>query len=98
MIYRRRPAPQAFDDRPACYAGGRRLQIFRVLKPGGRLWAEEIYEPFIVQPVLRRLFAHPQDRFDRAGFDAGLRAAGFSLVASAAPTRFYGFHIAQRPR
>ena len=73
-------------------------EIFRVLRPGGQLWAEEIYEPFITQPVLRRLFAHPQeDRFDRQGFDAGLRGAGFSLVASTAPTRYYGFHIADRP-
>ena len=70
-----------------------------MLKPGGRLWAEEIYKPFIVQPLLRRLFALPQeDRFDRAGFDAGLREAGFSVVASTAPTRFYSFHVAERPR
>ena len=74
-------------------------EVLRVIKPGGRLWAEEIYEPFIVQPLLRRLFAHPQeDRFDRAGFDAGLREAGFSVVASTAPTRFWGFHVAQRAR
>ena len=46
-------------------------------------WAEEIYKPFIVQPLLRRLFAHPQeDRFDRPGFDAGLRSVGFTLVVS----------------
>ena len=48
--------------------------------------------------MLRRLFAHPQeDRFDRAGFDAGLGEAGFSVLASIAPTWFWGFHIAQRP-
>jgi ubiquinone/menaquinone biosynthesis C-methylase UbiE len=55
----------------------------RVLKPGGRFYAEEVLRPFIVHPLMRRLFAHPEsDRFDRAELVAALRRAGLEPVGS----------------
>ncbi len=58
-------------------------EIHRVLKPGGRLYAEEVLERFIVHPIVRRLLEHPMtDRFDAAGFARVLEAAGFEEVAS----------------
>lgn len=55
-------------------------EIARVLKPGGRFYAEEVLAAFINHPVARALFEHPQqDRFDAAAFAAGIREAG--LVA-----------------
>lgn len=50
-------------------------------------------------PLVRGILDHPQqDRFDHLTFNRGLEAAGFTLVGSSAPTRYYGFHVARRPR
>jgi ubiquinone/menaquinone biosynthesis C-methylase UbiE len=55
----------------------------RVLKPGGRLYAEEVLAPFIDHPVMKRLLDHPRaDRFDAAAFEAGLGEAGFRILQS----------------
>ena len=55
-------------------------EVQRVLKPGGRLYAEEVLRPFIQHPVIRRLLEHPQrDRFDRQGFQRGLSEAGLEV-------------------
>ena len=52
-------------------------EVHRVLKPGGRFYAEEMLRRFIVHPVTRRLLEHPlHDRFDAAEFASGLRASG----------------------
>ena len=52
-------------------------EVHRVLKPGGRFYAEEMLRRFIVHPVTRRLLEHPlHDRFDAAEFANGLRASG----------------------
>jgi len=49
----------------------------RVLKPGGRFYAEEVLACFIDHPVVRRLLDHPgADRFDTQSFRAGLSEAG----------------------
>lgn len=58
-------------------------EVHRVLKPGGRFYAEEMLRAFIVHPVIRRLLEHPQnDRFDSTDFARGLESAGFDLIAS----------------
>jgi ubiquinone/menaquinone biosynthesis C-methylase UbiE len=56
-------------------------EIHRVLKPGGRLYAEEVLARFILNPVVRRLLRHPlEDRFDAARFRGALEAEGFRMV------------------
>jgi ubiquinone/menaquinone biosynthesis C-methylase UbiE len=58
-------------------------EVERVLKPGGRFYAEEVLGPFLAHPIVRRLFEHPQaDRFDSAAFEAGLREAGLKVHAA----------------
>lgn len=55
-------------------------EVKRVLKPGGRFFAEESYAPFITHPVWRRLLHHPQeDRFDHEGLLAELQAQHFRV-------------------
>ncbi len=57
--------------------------IHRVLKPGGRLYAEEVLRRVVVHPIIRRVLEHPQnDRFDCAGFVQELKASGFDDIAT----------------
>jgi len=52
-------------------------EVQRVLKPGGRFYAEEVLARFIVHPIVRRLLVHPlTDRFETSDFVAGLRSTG----------------------
>lgn len=56
-------------------------EVHRVLKPGGRFYAEEIFARFILHPLWRRLFEHPlEDRFDHDQFVAALEEAGFEVL------------------
>ncbi len=58
-------------------------EVHRVLKPAGRLYAEEVLKPAIVHPIIRRLLSHPQsDRFDAAGFARELGASGFDPIVT----------------
>ncbi len=72
-------------------------EAFRVLKPGGRFFAEEILRGFILHPVMRRLFKHPShDRFDHQEFLRGLSAVGFNVVASKHYHNVLGFYVARK--
>jgi ubiquinone/menaquinone biosynthesis C-methylase UbiE len=52
-------------------------EVARVLRPGGRFYAEEVLACFINHPIMVRLLGHPRaDRFDAASFQAGLSEAG----------------------
>ena len=52
-------------------------EVTRVLKPGGRFYAEEVLARFINHPIMKRLLYHPRaDRFDALSFQAGLTEAG----------------------
>jgi len=58
-------------------------EVHRVLKPGGRFYAEEVLRSFIVHPITRRVLEHPlHDRFDKRGFGRELEAGGLDLIAS----------------
>jgi ubiquinone/menaquinone biosynthesis C-methylase UbiE len=55
-------------------------EVRRVLKPGGRFYAEEVLARFINHPIMKRLLDHPRtDRFDAVAFEAGLTESGFHL-------------------
>lgn len=72
-------------------------EVHRVLKPGGRLFAEEVHERFIAHPLWRRLLEHPQaNRFDRARFTRELAAVGFDVVATAELWGWFGWFVADK--
>ena len=57
-------------------------EVHRVLKPGGRLYAEEMLRGFIVHPITCLLLDHPQnDRFDAKAFRRELGVTGFERIA-----------------
>ncbi len=73
-------------------------EVWRVLKPGGRFYAEEVLSDLLGHPIAKRLFRHPEhDRFDRKGFLTGLEAAGFTLVASRETMRAIAWFVADKP-
>ncbi len=73
-------------------------EVFRVLKPGGRFFSEEVLRDFIVSPLWRRLVDHPQqDRFDHEAFKAGLVQAGFRVVADRQIWNRIGWYVAEKP-
>lgn len=72
-------------------------EIHRVLKPGGRFFAEEVFERFLSHPLWRRLLEHPhEDRFDMAHFRAGLEAAGFTVCSTRSLGSGFGWFVADR--
>jgi ubiquinone/menaquinone biosynthesis C-methylase UbiE len=72
-------------------------EIHRVLRPGGRLYAEEVFERFIADPLWRRLLEHPQkDRFDASRFEEGLDDAGLRVVATRTLWDRFGWFVADR--
>lgn len=72
-------------------------EIHRVLKPGGRFFAEEVFERFLSHPLWRRVLEHPRaDRFDMARFHAGLEVAGFTVRATRSFGSGFGWFVADR--
>lgn len=73
-------------------------EIHRVLEPGGRLFAEEVLDRFILDPVWRRLLDHPlQDRFDRVAFAQALERVGFRLQVSEELFGRFAWFVADKP-
>lgn len=70
-------------------------EVHRVLKPGGRFYAEEVLAPLIRRT--RHLLAHPQqDRFDASAFLAVLTQTGFASVAAKEVGRSFAWFVATR--
>jgi ubiquinone/menaquinone biosynthesis C-methylase UbiE len=73
-------------------------EVYRVLRPGGRFYAHDVFAKFIHDPLMKRLFEHPmEDRFDHDQFAAALLEAGFTLVDSSQLWERFGWFIADRP-
>jgi ubiquinone/menaquinone biosynthesis C-methylase UbiE len=73
-------------------------EVQRVLKPGGRFYAEEVLERFIVHPITRRLLEHPlTDRFETSGFLMGVCAAGLTPIASEERWHSFTWVVATKP-
>jgi ubiquinone/menaquinone biosynthesis C-methylase UbiE len=77
---------------------GALTEIRRVLKPGGRLYSEEVLARFIQHPVTRTFLEHPQDdRFDRDGFSAALMNAGLEVRETMELWGAFAWFIAEKP-
>lgn len=72
-------------------------EIWRVLKPGGRFYAEEVLRDMIGQRLCRALFGHPwEDRFDHQQFIVGLRHAGFTILRTRHMWNRFGWYVAEK--
>jgi ubiquinone/menaquinone biosynthesis C-methylase UbiE len=73
-------------------------EVQRVLRPGGRFYAEEVLARFILHPVWRRVFDHPlEDRFDSATFIHELDRAGLRLLETRGLWGHFGWFVADKP-
>lgn len=73
-------------------------EAYRVLRPGGRFFVEEVFDRFILNPVIKRVLDHPlEDRFGYDDFRAELEAAGFVLIGSGNLFDHFGWYVAERP-
>jgi len=75
-------------------------EVHRVLKPGGRFYAEEALAGLISRAAARRLLDHPrEDRFDHEGFVRGLQGVGFRVMAEREMWGgWFGWYVGERAR
>ena len=73
-------------------------EAYRVLRPGGRFYVEEVFARFILNPLWRWLFDHPtEDRFDFATFEGALEDAGFQIIGTRKLGNAFGWFVADKP-
>lgn len=72
-------------------------ELRRVLRPGGRLYAEEALAAFTLDPIVRRVLVHPsQDRFDARRFRDELSRQGFEVRATRDLAGLFAWFVADR--
>jgi len=73
-------------------------EIYRVLRPGGRFYAEEVLEHALEHRLWAHLFEHPRaDRFDCVRFRDALVEQGFQIIETRTLGRDFAFFVADRP-
>ena len=73
-------------------------EVGRVLRPGGRFYAEEVFGKFTTRRSVQRLLRHPEhDRFGHDQFCATLTEAGLELITSSQLWGVGGWFIADKP-
>jgi ubiquinone/menaquinone biosynthesis C-methylase UbiE len=73
-------------------------EIYRVLRPGGRFYAEEVLEHALERRLWARLFEHPhENRFDCVRFRDALVEQGFQIIETRTLGRDFAFFVADRP-
>jgi ubiquinone/menaquinone biosynthesis C-methylase UbiE len=71
-------------------------EVARILKPGGRFYAEEVLEPFIRRT--RWLLEHPRaDRFDADEFRLAIEESGLAVVDWRQSWGWVGWYAAVKP-
>jgi len=74
-------------------------EVYRVLKPGGRFYAEEVLPAFIFHPIWQRLLDHPrEDRFEHEQFKSNLREVGFHLLVDNKIWNWFGWYVADKKK
>ena len=74
-------------------------EIYRVVKPGGRIYIEEILARWITHPLFRPLMDHPQiDRFNLEQFARALQENGFRVRATDQFLDLFAWFIADKPQ
>lgn len=74
-------------------------EAYRVMRPGGLLYAEEVLAAFIQNPVVRHLLEHPQtDRFDAPTFRQAVADAGFEPKSWQDSWGCFTWIVASKPR
>lgn len=74
-------------------------EVYRVLKPGGVFYVEEILKLFLANTLIRKYLKHPEDdRFDMDDFCSGLENAGFEVTAKEDMMGMVGWFIARKPQ
>lgn len=74
-------------------------EVYRVLKPGGRFYAEEVLPAFIFHLVWQRLLDHPrEDRFEHEQFKSSLCQVGFDLLADSKVRNWFGWYVADKKK
>lgn len=72
-------------------------EVHRVLRPGGRFYAEEVLDRYIYHPVWRRLLDHPMhDRFGHDAFRDALTECGFQVATTKRFLRQFAWFVADK--
>lgn len=72
-------------------------EVHRVLRPGGRFYAEEVLAAFILNPVTRRVLDHPLvDRFDASDFKNALEVSGFRVAGERTLGEYAAWFVADK--